>query len=668
MHQQPLLSIIIVNYNVEQFICLCLDSVIRAIESLNAEIIVVDNASKDKSVSLIKLHFPQVQLIESKENLGFSKANNLAYSKAKGKYIHFLNPDTVLPEDYYEKLIPFMEETPNVGAVGPRIIDGKGRYAPDSKKAFPSFWVSVSKVLGLSSLFPKSHFFNKYYAADIDEFEIAPVAILSGSTLLIPKNVIDISGGAFDESYFMYCEDLDLCYRIQQAGFNNYYVPITSMVHYKGESTKKLSYSYMKIFYQAHALFVKKYYPKTLGFLYNSALKIVLAFRNLFHFSKSVFSLIKLFILDGLLLTLSFIYLFSFWFDAIVQIPALPINEVYPLLLVFLPIWLLSLFFNGAYDKPYSLYKAGRGMIVGSVLVLATYSLFPFNIRFSRGAVVLSSIIGTIIILLMRWLLAKFKWIHLVPRGKLDYSVALLSRKDRYDTNLQVLKKNQFQSHLLGFISPENENFESSEECIGTIKELNQIAQAFHIDEIIFDTYSLSYKDILNQMEENAGKMFYNIFLPKQNFFVGSYYDKYPLAFYQLHQKYPIGNKSIKRNKALLDIVLALTVFFLSPFLIWMYENKNQFFKNIKDVILRRKTWVGYPLIAQERYGMPRIKDPILPPYSLNSVKNNEHIHLLLLYKIYAETYTILDDLKFFLWNIKSLDVDYFKKHKQHPK
>lgn len=662
MSQQSLLSVIIVNYNVEQFICLCLDSVIKAVENIDAEIIVVDNASIDRSVSLIKLHFPQVKLIESKENLGFSKANNLAYAKARGKYIHFLNPDTVLPEDYYEKLIPFMEKTPNVGAVGPRIIDGKGRYAPDSKKAFPSFWVSVSKVLGLSSLFPKSHFFNKYYAAHIDEFEIATVDILSGSTLLIRKNVIDKSGGAFDESYFMYCEDLDLCYRIQQAGFDNYYVPITSMVHYKGESTKKLSYSYMKIFYQAHALFVKKYYPKTLGFLYNTALKVVLALRNIFNFSKSIFSLIKLFVLDGLLLSLSFIYLFSFWFDAVVQIPVLPINEVLPLLFVFLPIWLLSLFFNGAYDKPYSLYKAGRGMIIGSILVLAAYSLFPFNIRFSRGAVVLSSIIGTIIILLIRWVLAKLKWIHLVPRGKLDYSVALLSKKERYKENFNALNESQFQSHLLGYISPKLEKNEFSEECIGTAKELKQIAHAFHIDEIIFDTYSLSYKEILNQMEDNAGKMFYNIFLPEQNFFVGSYYDKYPLAYYQLHQKYPIGNKSVKRNKTLLDIALCLIVLFLSPFLIWIYKNKKQFFKNTKNVILRKNSWVGYPSIAQEKYGLPQMKNPVLPPYALKNVENNENIHLLLLYKIYAETYTILDDLKYFLWNIKSLDTNYFEK------
>src|SRR5690606_25298945 len=143
-------------------------------------------------------------------------------------------------------------------------------------KSFPSFWVSVSKVLGFSKLFPNSTIFNKYYAAHVGEFEIAEVDILSGCCLFIAKDAIEKSGGAFDEQYFMYCEDVDLCYRLQQSGYTNYYFPEVDVLHFKGESTKKLTFSYMKIFYEAHAKFVKKYYPPKLGWLYNTSLKLVL--------------------------------------------------------------------------------------------------------------------------------------------------------------------------------------------------------------------------------------------------------------------------------------------------------------------------------------------------------------------------------------------------------
>lgn len=649
------LSIIIVNYNVADFISLCLDSVSLAIKNISTEVIVVDNDSHDNSVEVIKKHFPFVQLIESDTNLGFSKANNLAYSKAKGKYIHFLNPDTVIPEDYYDTLIPFMENTPNVGAVGPRIVDGKGSFAPDSKKSFPSFWVSVSKVLGLSQVFSNSSFFNKYYAAHIDEYETAEVDILSGSTLLIKKEVIDDVNGAFDESYFMYCEDVDLCYRIQQAGYQNYYVPKVSMIHYKGESTKKLSYSYMKVFYTAHALFVKKYYPKNLGALYNFALKMVLGLRHLFNFGKMIFSLIKLFVLDSVLLSLTFLLTIYFWFDSIVQLAPLSTSDVLPLLPIFVSLWLISLYLNGAYDKPHSLYKAGRGMVVGGVLVLAAYSLLPYNFRFSRGAVLLSAVFGTLIILITRWLLSKMRWIKLVPRGKLDYSLAVVCNESAYQTTSKAIQKKGFQSHLIGFISTDSKDINCSK-YLGPRESLGDIVHLFHLDEIIFDTSSQSYKDIINEMGKQSGKQYFNIYLPNQNLFIGSYYDTYLLEYYQLHQKYPIGKKEYRRNKRILDFFLASFLLTISPFIFWGFQNKSQLFKNFFGVLVGKYTWVGYPPSSTHEHALPVLKHAILMPYKMTADNNMTLINKSLLYKLYAETYTPLDDFKYWWMNRKYLD------------
>ena len=208
------ISVIIVSYNVRYFLELCLDSVFNSLKGIDSEVIVIDNNSTDESCALVKERFPQVRLIANNYNAGFSKANNQGVAIAVGTYIHFLNPDTVVPEDFYRQALQFMVKHNNAGCLGPRIIDGRGQYSPDSKKSFPSFWPSVYKVAGLSSLLPRSPRFNKYYAAHVGEQETAPVDILSGCCLLVRREAMDKAGGSFDESYFMYCEDFDLCHRI----------------------------------------------------------------------------------------------------------------------------------------------------------------------------------------------------------------------------------------------------------------------------------------------------------------------------------------------------------------------------------------------------------------------------------------------------------------------
>ncbi|RYZ47619.1 MAG: glycosyltransferase, partial [Sphingobacteriales bacterium] len=396
---QKKVSVIIVSYNVQFFLELCLDSVAQATRGMDAEIIVVDNNSSDESCRLVAEKFPAVKLIANKENAGFSRANNQALTLASGEYIHYLNPDTVLPEDFYEKTILFMDQHPEIGCLGPRIIDGRGQYAPDSKKSFPSLWTSIYKITGLSAIFPKSKVFNNYYAAHIGEHETAEVAILSGCCMLVRKTAMMASGGPFDEAYFMYCEDFDLCHRLTLHGHKNYYFPETTIIHYKGESTRKLSYRYMKIFYGALRLFVKKYYPKTMGMIYIAALRVVLALRNVLNWAKHLFSLFKMFALDAILLTAVTLVIKKFWFDAVAQVQPRDNDVFIRTIPFFVAVWMLSLFLNGAYDKPFSLFRAGRGMVLGTIMVLAAYGLLPFEYRYSRGIVLFSGMTGTVMIL-----------------------------------------------------------------------------------------------------------------------------------------------------------------------------------------------------------------------------------------------------------------------------
>ncbi len=197
------LSVIIVNYNVKYFLEVCIHSVLKAMKGIDGEIIVIDNNSIDDSCAFLVEKFPEIILIANKDNKGFSKANNQGVAIAKGEYILFLNPDTVMPENFFIKTLAYLDAHPEAGALGPRLIDGKGQFAPDSKKSFPSLSVAIFKTTGINKLFSKSAYFNKYYAVHIGEREIAEVDVLSGCCMLVRKSVMNIAGGPFDEDYFM---------------------------------------------------------------------------------------------------------------------------------------------------------------------------------------------------------------------------------------------------------------------------------------------------------------------------------------------------------------------------------------------------------------------------------------------------------------------------------
>lgn len=232
-------------------------SVSKAMKNIDAEILVVDNASTDGSFDFFQNRFPHANFIWNKTNVGFARANNEALKIAKGENILFLNPDTIVPEDCFEKSIDFIRK--NNGALGIKMIDGNGNFLKESKRAFPSPVTSFFKLAGLSKLFPDSKTFSRYHLGNLNENENHEVDVLAGAFMMIPKNILDKTGG-FDEDFFMYGEDIDLSFRIQKAGFKNYYFAESTIIHFKGESTKKGSLNYVKMFYKAMSIFVKKQY------------------------------------------------------------------------------------------------------------------------------------------------------------------------------------------------------------------------------------------------------------------------------------------------------------------------------------------------------------------------------------------------------------------------
>lgn len=258
------LSVIILNYNVRHFLELCVSSVQKAIEGLEAEIIVVDNDSPDKSCQMMKERFPQVKLIENKENLGFPKGNNIGVAQAIGKYICILNPDTVVAENTFSSILNPKNWQLNTGIIGCKLIDGTGNFLPESKRGIPTPWVAFTKIFGLYKIFPNWKAVNQYYAQHLKENQSGKVNILVGAFMVMKRDLY-LELGGFDEDCFMYSDDIDLSYRVLKLGKTNFYVHETTIIHFKGESTVRDGL-YMKRFREAMQFFYAKHFKKSFVF------------------------------------------------------------------------------------------------------------------------------------------------------------------------------------------------------------------------------------------------------------------------------------------------------------------------------------------------------------------------------------------------------------------
>lgn len=261
------LSVIIVNYNVRPYLTACLDSVQRALEGIESEVFVVDNHSDDDSVEVISRDYAWVHLINNRENLGFSKANNIAIRQAQGEYILLLNPDTVVAEETLKGVIDFMDQHPKAGGAGVRMHNADGTLAPESRRAIPTSFVAARNMLG---------FTKRYYMSYLSWDAPAQIEVVSGAFMLLRHKAI-YEVGMLDEDFFMYGEDIDLSYRLLQGGWQNWYLPY-DIVHYKGQSTSKSDFRYVHVFYQAMLIFFHKHYSH-LSFFFSLPVKVAIYFR-----------------------------------------------------------------------------------------------------------------------------------------------------------------------------------------------------------------------------------------------------------------------------------------------------------------------------------------------------------------------------------------------------
>lgn len=261
------LSIVIVSYNVRGYLENCLQSVSRALEGIESEVFVVDNHSDDDSVETVRTQYPWVRLIENQENMGFSRANNIAIREARGEYVLLLNPDTIVEEATLREVLRFMDEHLKAGGAGVMMHNADGSLAPESRRALPTPWVSCLKMLG---------FTKRYYMSHLPWDQPGRIEVISGAFCFLRKKALD-EVGLLDEDFFMYGEDIDLSYRLLKGGWENWYLPYP-ITHFKGKSTQKSDYRYVHIFYKAMLIFFRKHYSH-LSIFYALPVKMAIYFR-----------------------------------------------------------------------------------------------------------------------------------------------------------------------------------------------------------------------------------------------------------------------------------------------------------------------------------------------------------------------------------------------------
>ena len=404
------LSIVIVNYNVKHFLIQCLQSVQKSIAGIEAEVFVVDNASSDDSVEMVKEKFSWVHLIANTENMGFSYANNQAIRIAKGKFVLLLNPDTLVEEDTFVKCMDFMNQTPDAGALGVKMINGNGEFLPESKRALPIPSVAFYKIFGFSKLFPRSKKFGSYHLTYLDNDKTQSVEVLSGAFMWIRKKILD-EIGSLDETFFMYGEDIDLSYRIIQAGYKNYYLPETRIIHYKGESTKKGTINYVIVFYKAMQIFAKKHFTNKKSLLLTWILNLAIWLRASLAIGKRIATSLLLPLLDILFIYGGMLLLALYWQIQVLQYRESHFPDYYFSIVIpcYIAIWISSVAINKGYRKPYSTSKTNRGIIFGTIAILLIYALLPETYRFSRAVTVFGAVWTAIAMNVLRYLFHSFK-------------------------------------------------------------------------------------------------------------------------------------------------------------------------------------------------------------------------------------------------------------------
>jgi len=642
------ISVIIVNYNVEYFLEQCLRSVYKALQYVQGEVFVVDNNSKDGSVEMVREKFPECTLIINHTNVGFSKANNQAIAQAKGEYVLLLNPDTLIEEYSLKKVVDFMDEHPQAGGLGVKMVDGRGRFLPESKRGLPTPTIAFYKIFGLSKLFPQSKRFGRYHLGYLHESQTNEIEILSGAFMLIRQQTLEKSG-TLDETFFMYGEDIDLSYRITRAGYKNYYFPHTRIIHYKGESTKKSSVNYIFVFYRAMIIFANKHFtPKNVR-LFSFLIHLAIYLRAFLALASRITKRVLPPIIDASMIALGMIALSHRWANEwMIASDSIRIA----LFGLYASLWMLTLIYSDFYLLPIKIYSLLKGVLWGAIVILLVDVCLPYKLPLRFLGV--ASCFVFIYLLISRVFMHFFRGekSHIFPHKTKRF--AIVGRQVEANRVQRILKRVQPDMKKVLFVNPENVDTEWSD---GHVNELAAIVRQHKIEELVFCAKDMTNKAIIDWMIRLSNvSIRFKIAPAEATYLIGSNSidtagDLYHTSHYIIVQPHHL------RNKRTVDLAITTLGFLSLPITLWCFENKIQYVKNLFWVLVGKRSWVGYAPTnnTQESQRLPKLKAGVLSPIitrpNRKQLRSVEQIN-----ELYAKKYSITTDITTVIKSWKNID------------
>ncbi len=633
------IAVIIVNYNVAHYLEQCLYSVRRAMSHCCCQVFVVDNNSVDGSCSMIEELFPEVTLLRNTQNVGFSKANNQAIRQSEAEYILLLNPDTVLEKKTLLLLSEYMDNHQNVGGMGVKMIDGNGLFLPESKRGFPSPSVAFYKFSGLSRLFPMSKRFNAYHLGYLDKDEIQKVDVLSGACMFLRFSVLE-KIGLLDEDYFMYGEDIDLSYRIINAGFENVYFPRTTIIHYKGQSTQKASFNYVVLFYTAMKIFAQKYFSKTHAQTFMFMINIAIWARATLSLMKRLFVKLLYPLADWIIMFFGLAVFSPLWGQYKYGIEGYDFPQLYYQINVplYASIVVVIMFLMGTYLRPVSMKKVFWSLFYSSIFTILIYALLPEIYRYSRASFLFCILWQFVSIPCIRLMFSVLWRKEFALRHQMVQKTVIVGTFDECVRVNDLIKNLQNQTVVAGYVNCLNDN--ENHQFLGQLQQLSDIVSVHKINCVIFCEKDVPEKTIIASMITLSSRQVQCKIVPRHSLFiVGNNNVDTLSSFYTVNINAIISfrNTWIKRC---FDLIMIFVIMLLSPLLMYFNNKRISVCRSLMQVLVNKRTWVGF----NRNYNSKQLKNykkGIIEIASLKESENVEKINVM-----YAQDYSVSKDLK----------------------